>query len=171
MSNVAMLSVVLRLVALWLFVSVLDVIAWPHAQIFQQPSLAVWTALKFVLAVWFFFWPLSALRGLVPKEARKPNEVETWAEWTPDILQTVLFSAAGVWILATTITSHGFAGGILFLVTGDSRDLYFTGASFILAVIKLVIGLWLLFGARGLLHLVGVTRRARLDNKLFEDGK
>jgi len=171
MSNVAMLSVVLRLVALWLFVSVLDVIAWPHAQIFQQPSLAVWTALEFVLAVWFFFWPLSALRGLVPKEARKPNEVETWAEWTLDILQTVLFSAAGVWILATTITSHGFAGGILFLVTGDSRDLYFTGASFILAVIKLVIGLWLLFGARGLLHLVGVTRRARLDNKLFEDGK
>ncbi len=169
MSNVALIAVILRLVAIWLFVSILDTISWSHVSVVSQPNVAAWVLLKFLLAAWFFFWPLSVVRRLVPKEARRTDPVDALEVWTPDILQAVLFSAAGVWILVTTITSQGLVGAILYFATGDSGGLYVTGASFLVALIELAFGVWLLFGARGLFHLVSAARRARLDNKLFED--
>lgn len=162
MSNLALIAVLLRLVAIWLFVSVLDILAWGGGNLFEQPRFTILVLIKFTLAALFFFAPVWMARKLVPAEAVE----ESPGKWTPDLLQAVLFSAAGVWLLVTALSSSELTGAILFVFYEESSGAFVSVWSILVLVLKIVFGTWLLFGARGLVAVVGLARRARLDEKL-----
>ena len=101
MTSVALISVILRLIAIWLFVSALDFLAYGAGLMTQQPRFIVLVVSKLALAALFFFAPVWCARKMVHAKAEQGDH----APWTPDILQAVLFSAAGIWIVAITIAS------------------------------------------------------------------
>jgi hypothetical protein len=101
--------------------------------------------------------PAAVARSILPR----PSLEETKATWDLDEFQAVLFSAVGIYLLATTLTDlTGWTRSwAYFLQSSDVRGWFnYELAAIGTMALRLAVGSWLLLGARGL---IGVIRWLR----------
>ena len=109
-------------------------------------------------AVLMWFFPLALANKLIPDIKTKDAPVPL----DPGSIEVVAFSVMGLWVLTTAIPDIFHWATYVYQVKNKHFG-YFELTSenignIVSTVVELVIGFWLLFGARGLL---GVIRRAR----------
>jgi hypothetical protein len=116
--------------------------------------MCVWLALGSLVA-----WKPAALaRSMLPKPSSPTAQKKTW---DLDEFQAVLFSVVGIYLVVTQLTDLGGwwrAWSYLRQSSGPRSWLDHEAAAIGTIVLRLVAGVWLLFGARGL---IGAIRRLR----------
>ena len=167
MSNESVVVIVLRLAGIFLFVLILGhfltitpTVAFEFGM--KGPALTVWSvfvcstlAASLVLVV----APGAIARRLMPRDER----VAPATPWTIDDLQAALFSALGLFFLvdAGSDLTRWIASMALVIGTGRGVEHTLLNVGFqAYLVVRLVTGIWLLFGARGLRGLIRKARKA-----------
>ncbi len=123
---------------------------------FLIPSISV----PLVVAGLLWLVPLTVARKLLPKTTEKPKESPA----APAEYQVIAFSVLGMWVLAQYVPTVFYWLGDGFHLSGNPNESLFLkdyGRIYSTAG-GILIGLWLLFGARGL---VGLVRYARTAGK------
>lgn len=153
MTNVQAVAVILRAAGLWLFVdSLLVAIVTVPLALFAYVSIAVAAISIFflLLGAWLALRPLGVARMLLPNTS---SEVTTTI-WSVDEFQAAMFSVLGMYFLVLTITDlygwvHLWANISDIARKGMAnqyQDVTHIGSMFL----RLVAGIWLLLGAKGL---------------------
>lgn len=130
----------------------------------SEPVRASWTFFAFfavpplLAAALLWLFPLSLARALLPKV----TATETKTAWGIDDVQVVALSVLGVWVLATALPDvfHWIVYGYLMnkyqlgeLSPENMGNVWATA-------IELVIGFWLVFGAKGISGIISIARTA-----------
>jgi len=145
------ISVAARLLALWLLVDLITRSA-AFATVFRgfyEPSMYVPVIaallLNFGLAVFLWFFPRRVARILVSDNESAPTQV-----FSPVMWFAIGCSLLGLWVLAAAIPGliHGLFLLYLGLQSGSPVGDDWPGIV-VSSTIKLVLGIWLLFGAKG----------------------
>jgi hypothetical protein len=152
-----------RLFAIWLVVSVLQHVPnmWRFSASVESHS-AVYVItlavglLLLLLAAGLWFFPLTVAKTLIPSSS-KTDYVRVPLEQA----ESVGFTLLGVWVLAGGVPDAFYWIFMLYQASVPELKLELATrhyASVVSTAVRLVLGVWLLFGARGLL---GVLRWAR----------
>lgn len=163
MTSAQIIGLGVRLFAIWLLVSVVRHVPhmWQTNQSLADASsvyvaIALVTGLTFLLAAVLWFFPLTVAKTLIPSSS-KTDYVQLPLEQA----QSVGFTLLGLWVLVNAVPDSFYWLFMLYqasipetlLNLGPSHR-----ADIVSTVIEVVLGIWLLFGARGLL---GLLRWAR----------
>lgn len=162
MTNTQIVGIGVRLFAVWLVVYVLR--NAPALWLFGSREIGpagiatviTVSALMVVIAAVLWFFPLTVARKLIPESLLSRS-----ADLPREDFQRMGFCLLGLWVLAEAIPLAVRYGYMLYHALKPNSmielGLNIPGA-FIHAMVQLAIGVWLLFGAKGLL---GVLRKAR----------
>jgi hypothetical protein len=105
------------------------------------------------LLMWIF--PLTIAGTILPKIKTSGRSVPLRV----NEIQVVAFSILGLWVLSTAVPDIFYWSTFVYLAKGINFSLKPEHIGNVVAtVIELIIGFWLLFGARGLRGLVRLTR-------------
>lgn len=105
------------------------------------------------LLMWMF--PLTVAGTILPKMKASGRSVPL----RRDEIQVVAFSILGLWVLSTAVPDLFYWSTFVYLAKRINLSLTPSHIGNVVAtVIELIIGFWLLFGARGLRGLVRVLR-------------
>ena len=166
MNKEEMVGLAVRLFAVYLAITTLanlgSLIAFSKMGATQEVSfgfLAPAVGIPVGVAISLWLWPLSVARKLLPENKDETPEEShaTLAEY-----QAVAFSVLGMWLLVEYLPTLFYWFGYAFYLNGHPGE-SFTAKDYgkaISTVFGLVIGLWLLFGARGIVGLVRYARSA-----------
>ena len=119
---------------------------------------AVLTIIFLLVAILLWCLPLTVARKLIPKVERKKKA----GALSISEIQVMAYSVVGLWVLTTAISDA--VHWTVFVYRVKSMDAGYVQLSpqnigdIVATVVELVIGFWLLFGAKGL---IGIIRRAR----------
>lgn len=157
MLNVQTVGVVVRLFAVWLATWALRNL--PSFWIFNVPGTTpemrsyalVVSILMLLIAITLWFFPLTVASKLISGKA-----TAEYPTFSLEQIQSAGASLLGLWVLSSAVPNLGFYAVAIF-VTGATVESG-TYASIARLVIEVVIGLWLLFGARGIFGLVHWAR-------------
>lgn len=163
MTSAQIVGLGVRLFAVWLVVSVLRHVPgmWQfNASVEGGSSAYVVTVvvgvLLLVLAAGLWFFPLTVAKNLIPSSSKTD-----YVQVPLDQAQSVGFTLLGLWVLASAVPDAFYW---LFLIYRASIPETLFGlrtsdyANVVSTAVEVILGVWLLFGARGLL---GLLRRAR----------
>lgn len=161
MTNAQAIAVILRVAGLWLLIRSLLVAMISIPISLSSDGLIAATAVFIsflLLGAWLALRPLVVARILLPGTSSET----TTANWSVDEFQAAMFSVLGMYFLVTTVTD--LAGWVQVwyhlqesIRLGAVTDFY--GFSQIGSfVLRLVAGVWLLLGAKGLR---GILRKLR----------
>lgn len=168
MSNAAAVSVVLRLVGVWIIVH--NLWLWSlFPQLFSENFSLANKASIIGQTAWFLFglfltlWPTVLAKRITPRSER--GQAET--DWTPETFRTVAFQAVGLFFLIRGLASQSTWGAVFLIFSVEDRSTGWVNFGTVLeAVVGIGAGIWLVVGAPGMKQMVRTTRRARLDNNL-----
>ena len=164
MTNAQIVGLGVRLFAIWLLVYVLRVAPDLWAAIlrygdstatFVSVAIAIFMAL-IAVALWFF--PLTVASKLIPR-----SSLEHSTSLPVEDVQRCGFLLLGLWVLSSAIPTLVRYGFLLYFAHKERAllDLGLNIAAAMLSVsVQLAIGVWLMFGARGLLRLLRWARSA-----------
>jgi hypothetical protein len=164
MTNAQIVGLGVRLFAVWLivYVSRLGPGLWTFNQ--RQDDtigiivVAIVLSLMFLIAVLLWVFPLTVASKLIPRSSLAQSTSLPIEE-----LQRCGFLLLGLWVLSSAIPSFIRYGFLLYhsLRPGAMVELGLNlPAAMLQTGTELIIGIWLLFGARGLLGLLRWARRA-----------
>ena len=163
MTSAQIVGLGVRLFAIWLIVSVLQHVpnmwqfsasAESHTSVYVVTLAVGLLLLLLAVALWFF--PLTVAKALIPSSS-KTDYVKVPLEQA----QSVGFTLLGLWVLASAVPDSFYWLFILYQTSVPELKFELGTrhyASVVSTSIRLILGIWLLFGARGLL---GVLRWAR----------
>jgi len=165
MTSAQIVGLGVRLFAIWLVVSVLQHVPnmWQFsASVESRTSVYVVTLavglllLLLAMALWFF--PLTVAKALIPSSS-KTDYVKVPLEQA----QSVGFTLLGLWVLASAVPDSFY--WLFMLYQASVPELKFElgtrhYASVMSTAVRLVLGIWLLFGVRGLLGVLRWERSA-----------
>jgi hypothetical protein len=130
----------------------------------SEAARATWTFFAFfaipplLTAAILWLFPLSLARALLPKG----TATETKTAWSIADVQIVALSVLGVWVLATALPDV-----FHWVVYGHLMTKYQLGelspenmGNIWATAIELVIGFWLVFGAKGISGIISIARTA-----------
>lgn len=152
-----------RLFAIWLFVYLVSTI--PSSVLFldspSAPTGVVVTALAsflllVVLTITMWTSPLSVAKRLIPDPASQSQ-----SHLSAEEIQRIGFCLLGLWMLADAIPSASSWAMFTYYASKPNPTVTFTPqiyASLVHVAVEFVLGVWLVFGAKGLL---GFVRWAR----------
>jgi len=163
MTSAQIVGLGVRLFAIWLVVSVLQHVPYmwqfsdsveSHTSVYVVTLAVGVLLLLLAVAIWFF--PLTVAKALIPASS-KTDYVKVPLEQA----QSVGFTLLGLWVLANAIPDSLY--WIFMQYQASVPELKFElgtrhYASVVSTAVRVMLGIWLLFGARGLL---GVLRWAR----------
>lgn len=165
MTSTQIVGLGVRLFAVWLVVYVLRNVpgmwqfnATAEAAAPANLAVALIGAAVLLVAVVLWLFPLTVAGTLIPRSARTDHLRVPFDE-----LQSVAISLLGLWVLTDSIPSAFYW---VFMSSHASRPdlpLQLSGREYSLMMrtaVELAIGVWLLFGARGLLGLLRWARTA-----------
>jgi hypothetical protein len=164
MTNAQIVGLGVRLFAIWLFVYVLQLA--PNLWVFTHRdgdtimmTMGVITpALLVLVAVALWFFPLTVASKLIPRSALAQS-----TSLPIEDLQQCGFLLLGLWVLSNAIPSFVRYVFFLYYFLGPHATLDLgtnIPGGMLFSSVQLIIGIWLLFGARGLLGLLRWARRA-----------
>lgn len=154
-----------RLFAIWLALYALGGLPqlWSFMERdFKDPTGAavvmVLALLMGLVAVLLWIFPLTVARKLIPRTALDQPTTLPFEQ-----VQSVGFCLMGLWVLASAVP-NAFMWAVLVYQSTRPQTLFSLEprnyGSIAYVVIQLVVGLWLLFGARGLLRVLRWARTA-----------
>jgi len=167
MTSAQVLGLGVRLFAIWLVVSLLRHV--PGIWQFNVSDVAggssstnvvivVVAVLILALAAWLWFFPLTVANKLIPRSSRT-DHIHVPIEQA----ESVGFSLLGLWVLASSVPDSFYW---IFMAYQASRpnsilELRASEYSYMVAtVVEVILGIWLLFGAKGLRGLLRWARTA-----------
>lgn len=129
-------------------------------------AVLVMMAIFFVIAVLFIKFPLAVAGKLLPKDG---NELLDW-KLTLSEIYAIAYFFLGLFVLVEAIPSvfYWITYGYIYTYTEPPTYKYFSPSdigSMVFTGVELIIGVWLLLGARGLRGLVNNLRSAGLKTK------
>jgi hypothetical protein len=155
-TNLQVVGVGIRVFGVWKFLTVLYLVVLYLPWVFSVAAsrdtyiALIFPAIWLVLSAFMIVQPIAIARHILP-DTNEPAAAETSSTWSIDELQAVLFSALGVYFLVTSIPQFQ---GWLQAWTQRTEQLQnwdpYTISNTISQFISLVVGLWLLMGAKGL---------------------
>jgi hypothetical protein len=163
MTNAQIVALGVRLFAIWLAIEILRHLPGLWAFSARDGNVSGFTAIvvlvavtliAITLALWRF--PLAVARKLLP--------TATLDQATPlpaEQIERVGFCLLGLWLLADAVRGLAYSGVMLYYSRQPNVSLELRPdnyAAMAQTMVELVLAIWLLFGARGL---VGLLRRAR----------
>lgn len=180
MTNIQLLSVCFRAFGIYLAFSTLPLFLAFFANLnvvtFYGPAVDPYSyfswmsylaspVLVLVLASILFFAPEKFARNLLSDDVSENHK----SDWSADQLQAVAFSTVGLYLLASAlVNAHDWIAIIRVFEHGmeyaiGARSMVPPPPAFIIEhVLKLAVGVFLLFGAGGLSNLVSSWRKARI---------
>ncbi|HZR67622.1 MAG TPA: hypothetical protein VFB01_01070 [Burkholderiales bacterium] len=162
MTNAQSVAVGVRLFAIFLLVYVIRggpglwLMNWREGDTAGMTTVVVIMVALLAVAALLWLFPLSVASSLVPRSA-----LERSSGLPVEDLQRCGFLLLGLWVLASAVPGFVRYAFLYYLSSrpGAMVDLGVNiPAAFVGIVCELVIGVWLVFGAKGL---VGLVRRAR----------
>jgi hypothetical protein len=165
MTSAQIVGLGVRLFAIWLVVSVLQHVPlmWQFsASVESSGSTYVVTvavgALLLVLAAGLWFFPLAVANTLIPSSSKTD-----YVQLSLDQAQSVGFTLLGLWVLASAVPDSFY--WLFMIYQASVPETLFelrtsNYASMVSTAVRLILGIWLLFGARGLLGLLRWARSA-----------
>lgn len=166
MSSKQLVALAVRMFAIFIAVWVMrhgfvvvPMLAGPDATRTDLLAVFLTVSVPLVVAVLLWVFPARVAGHLLPRTST-PARPEPW---TAAELQAAAFSVLGMWILARAVADLGYWIVYLLLLPGSGayRSSGLSPADLgglVSTALELVIGVWLLLGARGL---AGVIRRFR----------
>lgn len=172
MSNLALIAVVLRLAGIW--------IVWRNG--LQLTNMLLGGSEGFPLGQYLFFlaqasatvliglviliWPATVAKLLTPRALVDDGP----SDWLPADIGAVAFGVTGLIFIATTLGDSSTWNAIaIFLEVGNTEFQRIHSSEVLGIIVRLIIGIGLVWGAGGLSRIMSFGRRARLDNKLFKE--
>jgi hypothetical protein len=159
MLNVQIVGVAIRLFAIWLGTwglrALLPFSIYNQAGVTTEArfyTLGVSVAM-FLVALGLWLFPLSVANKLIPGSASAD-----YPTLSAELLQRTGASLLGLWVLSNAVPESAYAI-ILFSTSPSTIEGPFFYPMIVRMVLNLAIGVWLLFGARGLFGLVQLARR------------
>lgn len=164
MKKEEIVAIAVRLFAIYLFVYAVRMVPGMVVLIQQQVDSIdfifglVFLTSHLLVALLLWVFALAIARKLLPggKAGKAP------ARLAAGDIQTVAFSVMGLWVLAMAIPEIFYWGSYIYQTSASGwryRELSPENAGNIVStLVELAIGLWLLFGARGLAGLVNMAR-------------
>ena len=177
MTNAQVVALGVRLFCIWLALYLvrhvpalwsLNARQFPDSGAAAAVVIVIIILIAVTIALWFF--PLTVARNLIPKA--------TLDQPTPlpiDQFQSAGFCLLGLWALTEAVPRFVY---MIFIVYHSTRPNAMVAlephnyAAIAQTVVELAVGLWLLFGARGLLGVIRSARRAGTgepSNNVVED--
>ena len=163
MSRLQMVSLLLRLLGIYIFFSDLGLVIVSVAGIFGSgmglPPAAVFagvgaTSLKLLVALGLMIFPVQITKMLTPMSG---TELVSDDVVTADDIALIVFAALGLYFLVPAVSSL-LSPLQLMVMSGKGLNIYGDWHSLltyvVIPLIHLAVGVWLLFGARGLLSFV-----------------
>jgi hypothetical protein len=164
MSPYQVVAVALRLVAVWLGIYALrTVVSLAFLRRSETPGLGVavaFLALTGLLALALWFFPRSIAGKLI-----SPDAANTEASATPDLWLAMGCALLGLWILTAAFPSLVLDTYALVYI-GPGADGFELKRSVLYYLSEIVIGLWLVFGAKGFRKLFWWARNAGYNKNL-----
>lgn len=163
MTNAQAVAVILRVVGIWLVINslIVGLFAIPSLLSSPTPMTAITISILFLfllLGTWLALRPLVVAQTLLPSA---PHD-ETTANWSVDEFQAAMFSALGMYFLVITVTDLNGLIEVWDHVQASTRKGAVTGvyeySRIGSLVLRLVAGVWLLLGAKGLRRILQKLR-------------
>lgn len=165
-TNTQIVALGVRLFSIWLAVYVLQAIpgmwalytnASPNGSGKAAVIIIAIAMMLVVLVIWFWSHPITVARKLLP-----PSTLEQPTALPMEQLQRVGFCLLGLWFLTAAVPNAFYEATIYLAARADSTAVFRARdyADMVEVVVQLGIGIWLLFGARGLLGLIWWARTA-----------
>lgn len=165
MTSAQIVGLGVRLFAVWLLVSVVRHVPhmWQFSESMQSGSSAyalivVVPVLTFLLAAVLWFFPLTVAKNLIPSSNRTD-----YVRVPLDQAQSIGFTLLGLWILGSAVPDSFYWVFMLYQASIPETllDLHASHyANVVSTAVELILGIWLVFGARGLLGLLRWARTA-----------
>ena len=168
MTNEAVVAVLLRLAGIWMGVSTLVstmrlIGSFTQSQVHHLVAFGSIQLFWFILSAALVLAPLSVARNLLPKSSWSQGS----SRWEIEDLQRVLFATLGLYFLVLGILSTSRLLTSLSLpVSPDGSGVIYVPPALSILVptgLQMAIGLWLLFGAKGVHGILSKVRRAGPD--------
>jgi len=167
MTSAQIVGLGVRLFAIWLVVSVVrhvpgvwqfNVSGAATGDSSTNVLIAVVTVLMLTLAAGLWFFPLTVANKLIPRSS-KPDDLHV----PIDQAQSVGFSLLGLWVLTNSIPDSFYWAFMSFQASRPNSMLELRASDYSYMVgtmVEVILGVWLLFGARGLRGLLRWARTA-----------
>jgi len=167
MTSAQIVGLGVRLFAIWLVVSVLRHV--PGMWQFNASGAAAGNSttnlvivmvavLILALAAGLWFFPLTVANKLIPRSSKADH-----LHVPLDQAQSVGFSLLGLWVLTNSVPDSFYWAFMMFQASRPNSMLELRAneyAYMVTTAVEVVLGIWLLFGARGLRGLLRWTRTA-----------
>lgn len=167
MTSAQIVGLGVRLFAIWLVVSVLRHV--PGMWQFNASGVAasnsatnlvivVVAVLILALAAGLWFFPLTVANNLVPRSSKTDH-----LHVPIDQAQSVGFSLLGLWVLTNSVPDSFYWIFMTYQASRPNSMLELRGSEYaymVTTAIEIILGIWLLFGARGLRGLLRWARTA-----------
>jgi len=121
--------------------------------------IAVFAIVLFGIVWLLWFFPLSIARKLLPRTTQKSTEVAVSAQE----IETIAFTVLGLWVLSTGVPDiiYWITYWLTIANASVDPDISLDRLGYTLAtVMEIIIGVWLMFGAKGLRGLLHRMRYA-----------
>lgn len=172
MTNEAVVAIGIRLAGLWIFLTqipqtlrILVAIGASRGSIVTEPVAIPWSFLGFnllwlALSAAMIYVPLRFAQVLLPNAQHGEGKMG----WSPEDLQQTGFSILGLYFLLTALLSTNHWAHFWSQMVRNSNPSVSFGqmdfATLLQLVLQIAIGLWLLFGAKGLGKMLRRVRHA-----------
>lgn len=173
MSNVALIAVILRLAGIWVVwlrgFHIANFLTWSGSG-FEPAQHVLFLAENsgsLIIGLLVLIWPMPVARLLTPHTLRRDDGP---ASWLPADFGAVALGVTGLIFVATTLGSSSTWNVVFISFDVSGAAFRAVHADEVLGIIvRLVIGIGLVWGAGGLSRILAFGRRARLDNELSKE--
>ena len=172
MTNQAAIAIIIRLAGIWIALEVAETFVYFVSAVAQSEQPVDMSRRSVWIPTFFNLLWLSISALLIAAPMRVANVLlprslhgEGTTRWGVEELQAVAFSVLGLFILLFTLTQvQSLISSWMFLASlfqpEGQQGYFFDAVGFITLLLKTVVGVWLLFGAKALARLLRNARTA-----------